>query len=59
MMAFNQLRNIVFVNICDFGDNQITFHDQFMKNTRKPSAILSSQLSHTLCVSVGYCNKDN
>ncbi len=25
---------ILFVDICDFGENQIKFHDQFMQKTR-------------------------
>ncbi len=35
MIVFYQLRNIVFVYICDFGENQIKYHDQFMQKTRK------------------------
>lgn len=31
MTVFYYLRN----NICDFGDNEITFHEQFMQKTRK------------------------
>ncbi len=33
MIVFYQLRNIVFVDICDFGEDQITFHDQFKQKT--------------------------
>ncbi len=33
--AFYQFRIIVFVGICDFGENQIKFHEQFMQKTKK------------------------
>lgn len=36
MAVFYQLRNTV--NICDFGEGQITFHDQFRK-LQTPNAI--------------------
>lgn len=32
---FYQLRNIVFVDICDIGEDQITFHEKFKQKTKK------------------------
>lgn len=36
---FYHLRNIMFVNVCDLSNDQITFHLTFMQKPRKLQAV--------------------